>query len=356
MKIYNTLILLSILVNLSCEDVSKKKELASDRVIHIEDSIHYSIPYLPRLCDSMELEKRFVNIGDCTLYVELEGEGIPIVLINGGPGGTHHYFHPEFSRIKDRHRIIYYDQRGTGQSDFEKGDRYSFEQAVDDLEKLRIQLSIEEWVVCGYSYGGGLAQFYALKYPENVLGLALISALPMFEHEHFNGDQELYISKEEKEKKNEVIRAYIKGELKMKPFLYNLALNGDWKRQSYYKPTKEQMIRSALYEWHNDKEFNSIMSESYKAFNLEGVFKNCPIPTIIFEGKNDLTWGDKKAETFISNHPNAEYVLFKKSGHSIFSDEPKKFFRQLENFTHSLTSVSSNLIEKRKKVLEFNIN
>ena len=45
-----------------------------------------------------------------------------LVLIHGGPGGTHHYFHPWFSRAAGFARIIYYDQRGCGLSEFAPGE------------------------------------------------------------------------------------------------------------------------------------------------------------------------------------------------------------------------------------------
>jgi len=47
-----------------------------------------------RLCDQMDIAQQMVDIGDCQLYCEIEGNGIPLVLINGGLGGTHHFFHP----------------------------------------------------------------------------------------------------------------------------------------------------------------------------------------------------------------------------------------------------------------------
>jgi len=152
-----------------CQERELKRETVLDNISHIEDSIHYHIDSLPRLCDVLGMKKQFVDIGDCKLYCEIEGEGIRLVLINGGPGGTHHYFHPWFSQAKDYCKVIYYDQRGCGQSDFNKGNGYSFRQAIDDLDKLRQKLGIKKWIVCGYSYGGALAQFYTTVYPDAVM-------------------------------------------------------------------------------------------------------------------------------------------------------------------------------------------
>ncbi|GAI86279.1 unnamed protein product, partial [marine sediment metagenome] len=116
--------------------------------IFIEPELLTEIPQIPRFCDQIELTKHRIKVGDAELYVEEEGRGTPLVLINGGPGGTHHYFHPWFSRAKKYARVIYYDQRGCGLSDFNPGEEgYSVDQAVSDLETIRKALDIDKWVV-----------------------------------------------------------------------------------------------------------------------------------------------------------------------------------------------------------------
>jgi proline iminopeptidase len=351
----NLLYILLIVSIFSCKEKFPERETVKDMITHIEDSIITEVPKIARLCDSIDIENfRVIIDNNTSLHVEIEGKGNPIVLINGGPGGTHHYFHPWFSRLNQDHQIIYYDQRGTGQSDYNKDNSYSFEQAVDDLEVLRSKLNINTWTVCGYSYGGGLAQFYALKYPEHINGLVLISSLPMFSDENFNNDQEKYLSLPEKMKKEEVIKTYLDGDLEFNSFLYNLSLNGDWKRQNYLKPTANQMIRSALYEWINDKDFNEIMSKGYQNYNFMNAFDNFPIPTLIIEGKEDLTWGSSKAKIFKNNHPNAQFYQIYNSAHTPFKEKPDFFFTILWNFTTSLNDVPKSQILRWKKNQDIN--
>ncbi|GAB1473354.1 hypothetical protein MASR2M69_07950 [Bacteroidota bacterium] len=55
--------------------------------------------------------------------------------------------------------------------------------------------------------------------------------------------------------------------------------------------------------------------------------------------KWDLTWKQDKAELFKKNHPNAKLVLFEKSGHSIYRDEPEQFFLRLKASVTSLKPV-----------------
>jgi proline-specific peptidase len=338
-------ILAIIFVFQSCQEKDLNRETILDNISHVEDSIYYNMDTLPRLCDVLGMEKQYIDIGDCKLYYEVEGEGTPIVLINGGPGGTHHYFHPSFAKAKEYCKVIYYDQRGCGQSDFIKGEGYTFKQAIDDLDKLRQKLGIDRWIVCGYSYGGALAQYYTTSYPDHVLGMVLIGSVPLLQDDLLSGTRQYdYISKEEQQKIDEIYKLYRSKKINLQQLLFNKELNGDWKRQNFIKPEKEEMIRLALYEWVNDKGFNSTMSGSYSRYNFKDVFNKCPIPTLLCEGKWDLTWKEDKPLLMKRNHPNAQYVMFENSGHSIYYDEPELFFSTLKKFAASLKPISSSTL------------
>lgn len=109
------------------------------------------------------------------LYVEECGnpKGIPLVFLHGGPGGSisecsRRFFDPK------AFRIILFDQRGTGKSiPFLSLDNNTPLASVDDMEKLRNHLDIDQWYVFGGSYGSTLALAYAVNHPERVLGLIL---------------------------------------------------------------------------------------------------------------------------------------------------------------------------------------
>jgi tetratricopeptide (TPR) repeat protein len=122
----------------------------------------------------------------------------------------------------------------------------------------------------------------------------------------------------------------------MAQIVYNNFLNGDWKRQSYYKPSRDQIARIALFEWVHDNNFNSVMSRSANAVDLAGAFEQCPIPTLIVEGMWDMTWNTDKPRRLGENHPNARLVIFEESGHSPFEDEPIRFFGLLKEFLGTL--------------------
>jgi proline iminopeptidase len=329
---------------------AQKRERAMDRVVYIEEGIIREIPAVPRLCDGLDLKKEKVDIGDCKLYCEQEGQGMPLVLLHGGPGATHHNFHPDFSRAKDFAHIIYYDQRGCGLSDYQPGGGYTVDQAVDDLDRLRRALGIDQWVVLGHSYGGLLAQCYAVKYPEKVQGLILLCASTGLHGESLPSRQNDFIGPEERQKMNQIRK---ESGLSIAQLVYNNHLNGDWKRQSYYKPTREQLAQTALYGWIHDfdRNFNGVMSRSSNAINLQGAFAQCPIPTLILEAKWDMSWNTDKPERLHKNHPNAKLIMFEASGHSPFEDEPEVFFPVLKEFLAALPPAPSEKIDPWKVAL-----
>ncbi|HSO93490.1 MAG TPA: alpha/beta fold hydrolase [Candidatus Dormibacteraeota bacterium] len=79
---------------------------------------------------------------------------------------------PTFGRWAARNRLIRYDQRGTGLSDWETAD-ISFEAFVRDLEAVIESLQLERFALFGISQGGAVAIAYAARHPERVSKLIL---------------------------------------------------------------------------------------------------------------------------------------------------------------------------------------
>ncbi len=110
-----------------------------------------------------------------TMYWEQSGNprGVPVVFLHGGPGAGatpvhRRFFDPDFWRI------VIFDQRGAGRSLplGEIGDN-SPTHLVADIELLRTELAIQQWLVFGGSWGSTLALDYAATHPERCLGLVL---------------------------------------------------------------------------------------------------------------------------------------------------------------------------------------
>jgi proline iminopeptidase len=110
-----------------------------------------------------------------TMYWEESGNprGTPVLFLHGGPGAGATAVHRRFFDPTNW-RIVIFDQRGAGRSTplGEVRDNTP-DHLVDDIEMLRQELRIAEWVVFGGSWGSTLALHYAETHPERVGGLIL---------------------------------------------------------------------------------------------------------------------------------------------------------------------------------------
>jgi len=98
-----------------------------------------------------------------------------VVVLHGGPGAHHDYLLPQYDRLAARRELLYYDQRGGGQSPVPRDVPVGWREHVADLEAIRVSLAIDRLTLCGYSWGGLLALLYLLEHPERVERLALVS-------------------------------------------------------------------------------------------------------------------------------------------------------------------------------------
>ena len=98
-----------------------------------------------------------------------------VVVLHGGPGAHHDYLLPQYDRLAERRELLYYDQRGGGQSLVSRDTPVGWREHVADLDAIRTQIGLERLTICGYSWGGLLAVLYLLEHPERVARLALVS-------------------------------------------------------------------------------------------------------------------------------------------------------------------------------------
>jgi proline iminopeptidase len=110
-----------------------------------------------------------------TLYWEQCGNpnGVPVLFLHGGPGGGISTAHRRFFDPK-HYRIVLFDQRGAGKSTPLGEYRQNTTQLlIEDIERLRKMLGIEQWLVFGGSWGSTLALAYGQAHPERCTGFVL---------------------------------------------------------------------------------------------------------------------------------------------------------------------------------------
>src|SRR3989449_2275652 len=117
----------------------------------------------------------FLEVNGVRLFSRRVGAGPLVVVLHGGPGASHDYLLPQYDLLAQGRSLLYYDQRGGGQSLVSRDTPVGWREHVADLEAIRAQLGVERLTVCGYSWGGLLAVLYFIEHPERVERLALVS-------------------------------------------------------------------------------------------------------------------------------------------------------------------------------------
>lgn len=116
-----------------------------------------------------------VKVNGVELGYEVYGEGSPLILLHGG-FGTVEDFGPNLERLAEGRRVIGVDLQSHGRSPAANR-AMSFEAMADDLAQLVLKLGLEHAALMGFSLGGGVALQTAIRHPNVVERLVLVSTV-----------------------------------------------------------------------------------------------------------------------------------------------------------------------------------
>jgi pimeloyl-ACP methyl ester carboxylesterase len=118
-------------------------------------------------------EGRYADVNGINLYYEIHGTGRPTVLIHGGLGAIE-MFGPNLPALAEGRQVIAVDLQGHGRTaDIDRPLDVRF--MADDIAALIEHLGITRPDIVGYSLGGGVALLTAIRHPEVVGKLVVIS-------------------------------------------------------------------------------------------------------------------------------------------------------------------------------------
>lgn len=117
----------------------------------------------------MNVEKKGLING---LYFEVKGSGQPIIFLHG-IGGTHKMFEPQVNAMVNNYQTITVDLKGNGQSESVFTRNY-LDVHCESILDLMSHLQIKDAIFVGLSYGGIVAQVFAIRYPEKVKKMVLL--------------------------------------------------------------------------------------------------------------------------------------------------------------------------------------
>ena len=279
----------------------------------------------------------FINSNGLKLYYEIEGEGHAVVLLSGGPGLSHEYLQPLRSLASDA-QLVFFDQRGTGRSDKANLQDYTVEANVEDVEQLRRELQLDSFILFGHSWGGMLAQAYALKYPAHVAKLILADT--------FSSVTELNLSlMRMRNAAPEATRAIYdryeqEGLYKDRdryPDEYQAGLEIAYEPVfiSVTPPEYLQDVFSKLaYDvyrvmWGEESEFK--VTGTLAQFDVTHRLPEIRVPTLVIVSTSDIPTVAMAQQT-AQLIPDAQLEVFEHSRHFPFIEEPETFFNVIRQF------------------------
>lgn len=117
----------------------------------------------------------YAAINGLELYYEIHGEGEPLILLHGGLATIDMLFPVLLPQLSASRQVIAVELQGHGHTpDIDRP--FSYEQFADDVAALIEHLGFESADIMGFSLGGGVALQTAIRHPEAVRKLVIVSA------------------------------------------------------------------------------------------------------------------------------------------------------------------------------------
>jgi proline iminopeptidase len=294
-----------------------------------------------------EIKEGFIDVNGLFLYYTEIGNGEPLVVLHGGPGGSHNYFLPFLLPLARNNRLIFMDERGSGRSGrLQDPSGYTVDNMADDVEALRTALRLGSINVLGHSFGGVVAQAYALKHPKNVSHMVLAST--------FDSTSELNTVLAGLKAKIDTPRLKRIQELEKEGLF---GKGNPWEHGRYPGEYMQLVGAYAYYPWfyeeHTTSNYNPgsfglswdvyrEMSGSNGEFVIDGnmvsveyaeKLKILRIPTLVIAGEDDpVTLGILKE--IHAAIPASQLVVLPKTKHFTFVDQTLLFNQAVEKFIH----------------------
>jgi proline iminopeptidase len=291
----------------------------------------------------------FVDANGVLIYYMEMGRGAPLVIAHGGPGASHDYFLPYLLPLARHNRLIFIDERGSGRSQkLEDAKAYTVQNMVEDVEAVRQALGLGKISLLGHSYGGALAQAYALKYQVHLSHLILGST---------------WSSTRAMNQVFERMKANMAPELRQRiDSMEKQGLFGHGKPYEQHRYTNQYMIAAwgeayfpYVYQNHPDPNYDPVaqgntswdlyreMWGSNGEFIIDGNLKSVEytdrlssirIPTLIVAGDHDEC-DPSLSRTMHDKIVGSKLAIMPNSGHMTFVDQPNLFIQTVDQFLHS---------------------
>ena len=289
-----------------------------------------------------QVREGFVDARGVLIYCKTLGQGSPLVIVHGGPGASHDYFLPYLLPLARKHRLVFIDERGSGRSEKLEDPRgYTVENMVEDVEAVRQALKLGRISLLGHSYGGVLAQVYALKYQAHLTHLVLCSTFhstskmnAVFERMLAEMDPEV----RKRIQSFEQAGLFGKGKIYERnryPGEYMIAAWGEGYFPYLYQRRPDPNFDPAAMgnsAWDLYREY--VIDGNLKSVEYADRLKTIQVPSLITVGDHDEC-APSLSEEMHRLIPGSKLAILPQSGHMTFVDQPGLFLKAVLDFLGS---------------------
>ena len=282
-------------------------------------------------------EDGFIKTEDGILHFKKYGDGEPLLIINGGPGLDCEGFTPLAELLSDKYMTILFDQRETGKSKLKKVDSttVTMNLMARDIETIRNYLKIKEWIVLGHSFGGWMAEYYAVHYPESIKAMILSSSggIDMKILNYFNANLQMRLSQTERDSLN-----YWNDRLKHGDTTYFARYSrGKFLASAYLY--KKEFVPKLAQRFANGgvaQITRLVYQDLYKiGFDCKESLKDFSKPVLIVQGRQDIV-GDGTAYEAHLILKNSVMVFINESCHYSWWEQGEQYKTEVEKFIASI--------------------
>jgi proline iminopeptidase len=286
---------------------------------------------------AVQASERFVTVArGVRLFVQEDGGGTPVIVIHGGPGLDARSIAPDLEPLSEHHRVIFYDQRGSGRSTLSRG--VTADMMVRDLDALRRRLGLARVALLGHSWGGGLAALYAVAHPSSVSRLVLVDPMPLRAATLDVMEQNLLsrLTTEEGERLRRVMHARLtaateEDDVSSCREYWAILLKAYYADPAAAARSRGEACAGSGAALASGLRVNASVFASLAAFDLTARMSRLRMPTLIIHGDADPLPVESASE-WATTVGGARLLVLPDSGHAPFVEQPDLFFRAVDRF------------------------
>jgi pimeloyl-ACP methyl ester carboxylesterase len=269
-------------------------------------------------------------IRDVSLFVDVVGDGYPLVLMHGGPGADHWTLLP-FGRLADRFTLIFYDHRCNGRSVGAPLTSMTWDNLTADADALRERLGFEKWAVLGHSFGGKVALEYALRYPSSLSHLVLMDAGGDSWWDQQNGP-ELLAKRGFSPKTVRQARRFFNGRNAPWEFFPTLLrLGGAYDPHTSFFTAVRQMVAERRSKARPQAQIFGF-SRLTKKWTVMGRLGEIQVPTLVMAGRDDFLFPPEHQAQLAAGIPNARLRIIEGAGHNPHDEQTDEVMEAIRDF------------------------